>query len=614
MSISQTLQISSSSAVRRQLEERLGITELQIGSLLAEHQHLASRDQSGTVIYIFNLREVAAGVSELRVNAAQDDITLYHKGEMGQLSFSSPCYVPPRFQHSAALLDLNWSLRAYLEVMFMRPPSTTMHVQGKQVMQQPVRSTILKGALQQSKARPIFARTPTSSDSHTYTYTIGLSETAREHKFAGFFLYWNNCLIQPFYYPIPNALPQPSDFGKIGVAQLPIKPVNNKQSFDPTSPGYTAVMASLRLAYDSIPDWDTSQSSSTKPPVASRADSHGNSESACYWAYCDRCHCWRRTQWQWTLDNFQCYMIDRDCSDPEDAVEGGERTIQERWGQVECHAIRDNLAPNALSLSLQTQNALHSLVQPQSSFDDLGPLAEQQETIRLGHWNGTLVILKGCENSHQVEREVAKLLCLRHPNIIQIYFYCLNPPLIGMERHGQTLNSFFDCYDGYETLSLSSIMDIAEQICRGVVYLHEQAVIHNDLHPANVLAVFDNTESSIRVKLIDFGLSFTLGRDNSTQSVLVGAEMRYASPEKLTAASAAWRPQPSSDVYSLTSLVMYVFTNLVPWAFVSSNQEINPLFIHEKMLEGGHPYTIHDAASRCYERFQQGTHWTEGIW
>ena len=54
-------------------------------------------------------------------------------------------------------------------------------------------------------------------------------------------------------------------------------------------------------------------------------------------------------------------------------------------------------------------------------------------------------------------------------------------------------------------LNESEVVIVAEQILRGVVYLHRNGVCHQDLKLENILYEHSGTDASIR--LIDFGIS-----------------------------------------------------------------------------------------------------------
>jgi serine/threonine-protein kinase len=101
-------------------------------------------------------------------------------------------------------------------------------------------------------------------------------------------------------------------------------------------------------------------------------------------------------------------------------------------------------------------------------------------------------------------REVQRLLSLRHPNVVYIHdafeenhlFY------LALERceHPLTAMLVGPMQDGL-------VLELARQLLAAVQFLHDNDVVHDDLHPGNVLIT--HTDRPI-VKISDFGISHEL--------------------------------------------------------------------------------------------------------
>ncbi|KAF5841757.1 kinase-like domain-containing protein [Dunaliella salina] len=112
--------------------------------------------------------------------------------------------------------------------------------------------------------------------------------------------------------------------------------------------------------------------------------------------------------------------------------------------------------------------------------------------------------LKGrvAEHVRALEAEVAVLLQLNHRNIVRY---------LGTERTEDTLNIFLEYVPGgsiasmiekFGPLKTSVIRMYAQQILKGLEYLHQKKIMHRDIKGANILVDGRGT-----VKLADFGAS-----------------------------------------------------------------------------------------------------------
>lgn len=73
---------------------------------------------------------------------------------------------------------------------------------------------------------------------------------------------------------------------------------------------------------------------------------------------------------------------------------------------------------------------------------------------------------------------------------------------------------------------IDRVKEIGGQIISGLLYLHNNKIIHQDLKPANILFSGDYE----KIKLIDFGISHNMEKTRVTQAAKAGT-MRYMSPE-----------------------------------------------------------------------------------
>ncbi|EYU25112.1 hypothetical protein MIMGU_mgv11b019097mg, partial [Erythranthe guttata] len=103
--------------------------------------------------------------------------------------------------------------------------------------------------------------------------------------------------------------------------------------------------------------------------------------------------------------------------------------------------------------------------------------------------------------ARMLEKEIAVLSTLKHPNIVQYY---------GAETVGDNLCIYFEYVSGgsiytilqeYGRLGESAIRSYAQQILLGLAYLHSKRIAHSDIKGASVLV-----DPNGRVKLSNFGI------------------------------------------------------------------------------------------------------------
>lgn len=130
--------------------------------------------------------------------------------------------------------------------------------------------------------------------------------------------------------------------------------------------------------------------------------------------------------------------------------------------------------------------------------------------VYLAEWRKTTVVAKVLKN--EVDAEAKKLIIkefnnmtkIHHPNIVQLFGYVEEPFIIVMEYFENG-----DLYKNLKKLSLKQKIKIANDIIKGLIYIHERrpmGLIHRDLKLRNILLT-----NSYTAKIGDFGLStFTI--------------------------------------------------------------------------------------------------------
>jgi serine/threonine-protein kinase len=102
-------------------------------------------------------------------------------------------------------------------------------------------------------------------------------------------------------------------------------------------------------------------------------------------------------------------------------------------------------------------------------------------------------------------REVQRLLSLRHPNVVYIFDAFEQDSLfyLALEKCDHALSAMLGI-----PMQEGLVIELARQLLAAVQFLHDNDVVHDDLHPGNVLISHGNDRPM--VKISDFGISTEL--------------------------------------------------------------------------------------------------------
>eukprot|EP01094_Clydonella_sp_ATCC50884_P017904 TRINITY_DN3203_c0_g3_i1.p1 TRINITY_DN3203_c0_g3~~TRINITY_DN3203_c0_g3_i1.p1 ORF type:complete len:861 (-),score=247.00 TRINITY_DN3203_c0_g3_i1:146-2521(-) len=189
----------------------------------------------------------------------------------------------------------------------------------------------------------------------------------------------------------------------------------------------------------------------------------------------------------------------------------------------------------------------------------------REERVRREQFAVKMMQQVSAESAAEFRREVALMSVIRHPNLVHMRGFCLNPPFIMMEL--VPLGDLYSYLHDSTNLLLSwhHKLRIALEVARGMAYLHsiDPPIIHRDLKSPNILIHSLDESSQTLVKIADFGLScqmYTEGlkekatsRDVQTPTWLapeVMCEMEYSK---------------KADVYSLGIIMWELLTRQHPY-------------------------------------------------
>jgi serine/threonine-protein kinase len=147
-------------------------------------------------------------------------------------------------------------------------------------------------------------------------------------------------------------------------------------------------------------------------------------------------------------------------------------------------------------------------------------------------------------------REMLRLESFRHPNIVYIHDAFENNYLfyLALERCDTSLRAMLGRPFGHALL-----IEIARQLLMTLQYLHDNGLVHSDLHAGNVLV--SQLDHRPVVKLTDFGVAHQLN-DGTTWYRPQVANPKILTPELVTAGYNTTQ----SDLYQLGLLLYQMHT------------------------------------------------------
>jgi serine/threonine protein kinase len=167
---------------------------------------------------------------------------------------------------------------------------------------------------------------------------------------------------------------------------------------------------------------------------------------------------------------------------------------------------------------------------------------------------------------------------IKHPNVIEVYDFGITPddrPFFVMELlKGESLA---DLLDRHGPLEEHRIVEILDQILKGLNSAHKHNVIHRDLKPENVF-LSQTDDNKTLIKLVDFGIAKIVSRkgnrfnsdefDNShemrfsTERGIVMGTPGYMAPEILTDQKPA---DARADIFAVGVILFEMLTGRRPF-------------------------------------------------
>lgn len=157
------------------------------------------------------------------------------------------------------------------------------------------------------------------------------------------------------------------------------------------------------------------------------------------------------------------------------------------------------------------------------------------------------------EGINDLAKEYTGMADIQHPNLLTGKHFAAmgNIPYLGMRYcDGGNLEGKAG------KMSAEELRHVACDVCNGLVFLHQEGIVHQDIKPENVL--YDTTHD--RYMLSDFGISgksrTRMSKSASHVNPSLAMTVAYAPPEKFSTNAVDRMPDTKGDIFSL-GLALY---------------------------------------------------------
>ncbi|XP_033737804.1 probable serine/threonine-protein kinase DDB_G0280133 isoform X2 [Pecten maximus] len=207
-------------------------------------------------------------------------------------------------------------------------------------------------------------------------------------------------------------------------------------------------------------------------------------------------------------------------------------------------------------------------------------------------WQSSKVTAKRLHREAEAGGEVDLLITeaefvgkLRHPNILLLMGVCQTNNLDGLVLLFENVglgSLYYHLHEKCDRMSTNQIHDILVQICNGIIFLHDQDLLHCYITSHAVflvsthIAKLGNLEYAVERRKSEVGKK-SLVITNKHQN----AAYNWMSPEIISGSC----PSEASDMYSFCAIMWECFENMIPWG------RCDAAAIRHKMFNDGEQLT-----------------------
>ena len=136
---------------------------------------------------------------------------------------------------------------------------------------------------------------------------------------------------------------------------------------------------------------------------------------------------------------------------------------------------------------------------------------------------------------------------LNHPNLRKAYSYDEENKQYLMDYEDYTLDNYITTHN----LSNNDKKDLIMQLCDGMIYLHQNGIMHRDLSFSNVM--INETQTKPTLVISDFGLSKDIRNRKTNSFTQIKGTFFDPTLEKFKDFNEL------NDIYSLANIINYIY-------------------------------------------------------
>lgn len=158
------------------------------------------------------------------------------------------------------------------------------------------------------------------------------------------------------------------------------------------------------------------------------------------------------------------------------------------------------------------------------------------------------------------KNEFKILTTLVHPNLVRVFDFGVHEnsqPYFSMELIEGDAISPISIHGSDGELDINFIYNLVIEIANVLDYIHSHHIIHGDLKPSNIFILRDKKSETLKIKLMDFGLSSLRGHPSEQTTGTID----YMPPEVIRGEQADGR----SDLYSFGAILYELIASITPF-------------------------------------------------